>query len=157
MHQMVKLGVLSTVFLAACSAAPVDAERVGQSSDAIRDRDFEVICPEWAPCTGAEEDDDDEGSGTGMGGIGGSGEGSGSAGGGHGGGGGAGAGSGGGSPGWGGGVADFPQCSAACQNGQPAIAQFCRSIPAPQVAAACWAVELAGTTVCMGFCYAYYS
>lgn len=159
MHHKVIGCALVGLFAVACSAAPVETnESIGSEAQAIRDKDFEVICPEWAPCTGAEEADDDQGGIGGMGGIGGSGEGGGSgSGGGHGGG-----GAGGGHPGGGGPAGpigdanDFARCQGACIAGAPAIAAFCASIPVPQVQALCFANEFAGETMCMGFCYAWF-
>jgi hypothetical protein len=53
------------------------------------------------------------------------------------------------------------QCIAACEVGVEAMAGFCRLIPVPAVAAACWGVYLyAGSAtsiaVCTGFCAWYF-
>lgn len=50
----------------------------------------------------------------------------------------------------------LPACLAACARGTTAIQAFCRTIPAPQVRAPCWAVQFAGPAACNGFCYLYF-
>lgn len=167
------IALLSLLSLAACSAAPLETvpEQTGETESAYRDP-LDIMCTYYTPC---DESGNPIGPGSGgsgsPGGIG-AGEGGGIGGGaGAGGGDGAGSGGEGGSAGGGGGISggggpggtgqtadasDLARCSMACSAGAPAIAQFCSSIPVPQVQAICFSNQFAGEVVCTGFCYAWF-
>lgn len=52
-------------------------------------------------------------------------------------------------------VSEQERCLKACKAGIEAIENFCRSLPDPEVRAACWAARF-NTLTCIGFCYWYF-